>query len=91
MHDEVDPEEFQRLATQLHDLSVELSAHKALILALMSELPTEKLTEFSRFRAVAHSELDKYSPQSDEDFFFRNKMNEYLKRAIFESKKSPAL
>lgn len=89
MYEEIDPEAFQNLAKQVHDLSVELSAHKTLILALMSEIPTEKLTEFSRFKAVTHAELNKYPPHSDDDFVFRQKMNDYLKRAIYESSQLP--
>ena len=85
MLDDVMAEELDTIKKQLSDLQIESSVHKALILALMSELPTDKLTHFSAFRAVTQAELRKQPPQSDEEFYFRNYLNTCLERALRES------
>lgn len=85
MLDDEMTEELDAIKKQLADLQLESSVHKALILALMSELPTDKLTHFSTFRAVTQTELRKQPPQSDEEFYFRKYLNAFLERALHES------
>ncbi|EKN4068014.1 TPA: hypothetical protein ACPY4Y_002081 [Yersinia enterocolitica] len=84
MYEDVSYQEFVDLKKQVESLSNDLSVHKALLLGLMGELSIEQLQQFSTFRNVLHAELQKLSPQSDEQFYFQKTLNEMLKRALYE-------
>lgn len=83
----VDIDDLRNLEKQIDKLEVELSLHRTLIISLMSELGRHPLIDYSTFRRVSHSELDRYPDQSEERYQLNRLMNQYLNRAMAEATK----